>query len=263
MIKLFLSFSFFLIFNFSYGKVINSIPYSTSESECSKERCQLDIYVPDSIVNPLPVVVWFHGGGLTGGERFIPEELMESDLIVVSPSYRLLPNATIDDCIDDAAAAVAWTFNNIKDYGGDTKNIFVAGHSAGGYLASMIGLQKKWLTKYGIEPDSIAGLFPYSGQAITHFEVRRGKGMSELHPMIDEYAPLYHVRKDAPPYIIITGDAENELFGRYEENLYLWRMLKLIGHPDVKIYKLDGYDHGSMEKPAHHILKNEINRLKN
>lgn len=166
-----------------------------------------------------------------------------------------MPDVEISDCIDDAAAAVAWTFNNIDKYGGDPAKIFVAGHSAGGYLTSMIGFEKKWLEKYGVDADSIKGLIPYSGQSITHFALRKAMGISELQPVIDRYAPMYHIRKDAPPYIIITGDREIELLGRYEESAYLWRLLKLIGHPDVRIYEIDGHDHGQMVRPAHHILK--------
>ena len=101
----------------------------------------------------------------------------------------------------------------------------------------------------GKDADSIAGLIPFSGQVITHFSDRKSKGIGELTPYVDSNAPLFHVRKDAPPYIIVTGDAELELYGRYEENLYMWRMMKLNGHPDVKIYKLDGFNHGQMSHP--------------
>lgn len=237
-----------------------NIEYGSNKDSYSHERCRLDIHHPVDTTG-LPVIVWFHGGGLTGGNRFIPEELKNAGYVVVAPGYRLMPQVEIGDCIDDAAAAVAWTFKNIHKYGGDPTKIFVSGHSAGGYLTSMIGLERKWLKKYDIEADSIAALIPYSGQAITHYEQRRQHGISELQPTIDEYAPISHIRKDAPPYIIITGDADQELYGRYEENAYMWRMMKLIGHPDVSIFKLDGHDHGAMVSPGHHILKSQIHRI--
>ena len=180
---------------------------------------------------------------------------------LVAVNYRLLPKATIDQCIDDAAAAVAWTFAHAAEYGGSPEKIFVAGHSAGGYLTNMIGLDKHWLAKYGVDADKIAALVPYSGQVITHFAIRQQHGMKPTQPLIDEYAPLYHVRPDAPPVIIISGDREMELYGRYEETAYFWRMLKLVGHPDVQLYGLDGYSHGDMAAPAHHILKAQIRRL--
>lgn len=238
----------------------SDISYSLNKDPYSVERCRLDVYHPVDTTG-LPVIVWFHGGGLTGGEHFIPEELKQSGYVVVAPNYRLMPNVDIPDCIDDAAAAVAWTFKNIEKYGGDSKKIFVSGHSAGGYLTSMIGFEKKWLEKYDIDADSIMGLIPYSGQSITHFALRQSKGISELQPVIDEYAPMYHIRKDAPPYIIITGDRNMELYGRYEESAYLWRLLKLIGHPDVKIFEIAGHDHGQMVTPAHHILKSNVKRI--
>lgn len=241
-------------------KTDSDISYTPNNDSYSHQRCRLDIYHPADTAD-LPVIVWFHGGGLTGGKRYIPEELKESGYVIVAPNYRLIPDAEIQDCIADAAAAVAWTFRNISRYGGDPSKIFVAGHSAGGYLTSMIGFDKKWLARHGVSADSIKGLIPYSGQAITHFALRKSKGISELQPTVDEFAPLFHIRKDAPPYIIITGDRNDELYGRYEENAYLWRLLKLIGHPDVRIYEIEGHDHGEMVTPAHHILKDNIDRI--
>lgn len=236
------------------------IPFTQKQDSLSHHRLKLDIHHhTDS--KDLPVIVWFHGGGLTGGQKFIPAELMDQGYVIVAPNYRLIPDVTVSECIDDAAEAVNWVINNIAEYGGDPLQIFVSGHSAGGFLTSMIGLDKSRLEKYGIDADSLAGLIPYSGQVITHFSDRKSQGIGELTPWVDRNAPLFYVRKDAPPYIIITGDAEQELYGRYEENLYMWRMMRLAGHPDVKIFKLDGYNHGDMATPAHHILIREIERI--
>lgn len=236
------------------------VAYTTKEDTLSKQRLKLDIHHHADAMN-LPVIVWFHGGGLTGGNKFIPAELMDHGYVVVAPNYRLIPDVDVSECIDDAAEAVAWVINNIEKYGGDPSKVIVSGHSAGGFLTSMIGLDKSRLQKYGIDPDSLTALVPFSGQVITHFSDRKNQGIGELTPWIDRNAPLFHVRKDAPPYIIITGDAEQELYGRYEENLYMWRMMQLTGHPYVKIYKLDGYNHGDMAAPAHHILLREADSI--
>lgn len=229
-------------------------------SYADNERCTLKVY-HDANTAGLPVIVWFHGGSLTSGAGFIPHEIKDAGYVIVAPNYRLLPNVEVGQCIDDAAAAVAWVFKNIERYGGDPSKIFVTGHSAGGYLTSMVGLDKSWLAKYGVDADSIAGLIPFSGQAITHFSWRKMHDTPELQPTIDDTAPLYHVRPDAPPYVIICGDRELELFGRYEENAYMWRMMKLVGHPDVRIYELDGYNHGDMASPAFHILRDNVSRI--
>ena len=218
-----------------------------------KERCRLDVYYPTG-KNAFATVVWFHGGGLTGGNRSIPEGLREKGIGVVAASYRLSPRVKSPAYIEDAAAAVAWTFCNIERYGGSTNRIFVSGHSAGGYLTSMVGLDKRWLAAQRLDADQIAGLIPFSGHAITHFTIRGERGMDGKQPIVDELAPLYHVRKDAPPLLLITGDRDLELLGRYEENAYLWRMMKEVGHPDTELYELGGFNHGQMAEPAFPLL---------
>jgi len=223
------------------------------------ERCVLDIYYPKN-TKGFATIVWFHGGGLTGGSKEIPEALKNKGFAIIGVNYRLSPKVRAEKCIEDAAAAVSWAFNNIASYGGDNSLIFVSGHSAGAYLTSMIGLDKKWLQKEGIDANKIAGLIPFSSQCITHFEIRRQNGIPEKQPTIDEYAPLYHVRADAPPLLLITGDRELEMLGRYEENAYMARMMKLVGHTQTKLYELDGYGHG-MTEPGFPLLVNEVNRI--
>ena len=249
---------------------VNDIPYreaaekpragASAGMDYARERCKLDVYYPTNETDA-PVVVWFHGGGIEGGEKHIDPQLKNSGLVVVAANYRLLPKAPIDDILDDAAAAVAWTYKNITKYNGSPRKIFVAGHSAGGYLLDIIGLDKRWLAKYGVDADSLAALVPFSGQCVTHYNIRKQQGIGPLQATIDQYAPLTYVRPDAPPIIIISGDRELELFGRYEEQAYFWRMLKLVGHKDVTLYEMQGYDHGAMPFPAYKILKDHIKRL--
>ena len=176
-------------------------------------------------------------------------------------NYRLYPKVKSPTYIDDAAAAVAWVFKNIASYGGNPNLIFVAGHSAGGYLTSMLGLDKSYLSTYDIDADDIAGLIPYSGHTITHFTVRSECELKWDDVRVDHMAPLAHIRKEAPPIILITGDRELELYGRYEENAYFWRMLQRIGHPYVELYEIDGDGHGPMVDPAHHILLKTISKI--
>jgi acetyl esterase/lipase len=229
----------------------------TTLDKYKEERCKLDVYYPEGIQD-FATIVWFHAGGLRSGERFIPEQLKNQDIAIVAVDYRLYPKVKSPAYIEDAAAAVAWVFNNIHNYGGSSELVFVSGHSAGGYLASMIGLDKRWLANYNINADSIAGLIPFSGHAITHFTIREEKGISGEQPIIDYLAPLFHVRADAPPLVLITGDRKLELLGRYEENAYLMRMMKVVGHKKTTLYELQGFDHGSMADPAFSILLKHV-----
>ena len=222
-------------------------------SQYMRERCRLDVYYPTH-VKQFPTVVWFHGGGLTSGKRSVPAALKEMGIGVVAVNYRLSPQVKSPAYVEDAAAAVAWTFKNIEKYGGASGRIFVSGHSAGGYLTSMIGLDKRWLAAHQIDADLIAGLIPFSGHTITHFTIRGERGIDGKQPVVDDMAPLFHVRKDASPLRLITGDRELELMGRYEENAYLWRMMQVVGHHNTELMELDGFNHGQMAEPAHDLL---------
>ena len=74
-------------------------------------------------------------------------------------------------------------------------------------------------------------------------------------------ATLFHVRKDAPPLLLITGDRDLELFGRYEENAYLWRMMQVVEHPRTELHEMQGFDHGQMATPAHSLLLRFIKKI--
>lgn len=242
---------------------ISYYPGSAAENDpYIKERCLLDIYYPKNRKN-FATIVWFHGGGITGGNKEIPGALKNKGYAVVGVGYRLSPKAKAPAYIEDATAAVAWVFNHIQELGGDPGLIFISGHSAGGYLGMMLVLDKHYLAKYNIDANRVAALIPFSGQAITHFTIRQENGIKDTQPIIDQYAPLYHVRADAPPLTLITGDREMELLGRYEENAYMYRMMKLAGHKDTKLYELEGFDHGGMAEPAFPLLLKEVRRIVN
>ena len=236
-----------------------NIPYLSlaDADEATKERCALDVHYPEG-GKDLPVIIWFHGGGLTEGKRFLPEELKNQGVVVVAPGYRLSPGVKSPTYVEDAATAVAWVFANIAKYGGSPDKIYLSGASAGGYLAAMVGLDKKYLAAHGIDADKLAGLVPLTGQMVTHFTVRQERGGSNLQPVVDEMAPLYHVRKDAPPVLVITGDRELELLGRYEENAYFVRMMKVVGHPDITLYELQGHNHGETTPTGNRLLLRHV-----
>ncbi len=250
--------------NSSNYEVIKNVPYYPESirdtNSYIKEQCLLDIYKPIGKTNT-PVIVWFHGGGLTFGTKDIPKELLDYGYLIVSVEYRLSPKVKAPSYIEDAAAGTAWVFNNIEKYSGNVKQIFLSGHSAGGYLDLMIGLENKWLAKYNINTSSLAGLIPLSPQVISHYTIRDENNISKYQPLIDTYAPLYHIKKETPPIVLITGDRERELLGRYEENAYFFRMMKVIENPRVKLFELQGFDHGEMVKPGIPLLMREIGIL--
>ena len=243
-----------------YKTVENVIYLENPTTEYAKERCRLDIYYPTD-VEDYATIVWFHGGGLKAGNKHISDLLKEKGVAVVAVNYRLHPKVKAPVYIEDAAAATAWTMKHIAEYGGDPNKVFVSGHSAGGYLTSMIGLDKSYLAKHDIDANDLAGLIPFSGHTITHFTVRAEMGIDGKQVVVDKYAPIHHIRNDSPPYIIITGDREEELLGRYEENAYMYRMMLVNGHEQTKLLELDGFNHGEMARPAYHLLVQEIREI--
>ncbi|MDR2438410.1 MAG: alpha/beta hydrolase [Planctomycetaceae bacterium] len=221
--------------------------YAETNSEYQKTQCVLDIStLKDG--QKLPVLVWFHGGGLTEGSKEIPKHLQNTNIVLVGVGYRLAPKAKFPEFLEDVAAALAWTFANIEHYGGNPKQIYVGGCSAGAYLAAMIGLDSRWLKPYHIEPSQLAGLVLLTGQMTTHFHVRKmlNYPQPEYFPIIDENAPLHYISKDAPPILLVLGDRERDWPVRVQENEFMAASLRAMKHPHVEFYEIKGYDHGGI-----------------
>lgn len=210
------------------------------------ERCRLDIKWPDGTTN-FPTVVWFHGGGLTGGKKhFIA---IDESIAQVAVNYRLLADNVMtngDTCIRDAAKSVAWTLENIARYGGDPRKVYVAGMSAGGYLTMMVGMSPRYLREWGHDIAELAGLAPLSGQATKHFNVRKFSGDKEPQylPKIDELAPLHWCSRDIPPIISICGQEPWEWKCRSEENRLLIATCRALGHTRAWYVSCPYADHG-------------------
>jgi len=229
---------------------VKDISYRLKSTDAyAQERCKLDLYHPTDSTN-FATIVYFHGGGLEYGNKHFIDAWKEKGVAVATANYRLHPKVKNPVYTQDAAAAVAWVMKNIGDYGGDPSRIYVTGHSAGGYLTSMIGLDTTYLGAHGLHPDSLAALLPFSGHTITHFTPRKERGLAWNDVVVDSYAPISHLRISDLPIVLITGDRELELFGRYEETAYFWRMLTASGHKHVELHELGGFDHGSMVGPA-------------
>ncbi len=242
---------------------VKNIPYYPAieaKDPYISSQCKLDVYLPKK-ASSLPVIVWFHGGGLTGGTKEIPEELKSDQYIIVSVEYRLSPGVKAPAYIEDAATAVAWVFNNIAQYGGDTNKVFLSGHSAGGYLSMMLTMDPTWLSKRNISVTRIRATIPLSPQVITHYTIRAETKINELQPVISQYAPINFIKASSPVIIDITGDREMELYGRYEENAYFIRMMKLAGNKRVSLHELQGFGHGAMLLPGIHLLFQEADKL--
>ena len=248
---------------------VKDIPYYSAEELAAKgdyarAMCRLNLRYPLGVTN-FATVVSIHGGGLVRGHRGNgpwPQERRGKDPVAfVAVEYRLLTNATPEECVGDAAAAVAWTLRHVSEYGGDPRKVFVSGVSGGGYLTAMIGLDPSWLAAHGYKPTDLAGIAPLTGQMATHFNVRAVSQKDDsprFKPKFDRWAPIYHIATNPmPPAAFLTGGREYELKSRVEENALLESALRALNQPNIEFHETEG-SHAGGVAPSSYFLRDFV-----
>jgi acetyl esterase/lipase len=230
-------------------RIVSGLAYKGGElTALERERCVLDLYLPEG--TGFPTLVWFHGGGLTEGKwndaftADIAKAYARAGVAVASVGYRLSPTVMFPAYVEDGAAAFAWVHAHIAEHGGDPRTVFLSGHSAGGYLAMMVGLDRSYLAKHQLTQESIAAIIPVAGQTLTHYTIRIERGLPKETIIADAAAPLHHVRKDTPP--LFTLVAERDMAMRVEENQLLVAAFKAVGNPGISYHLAAGRGHGSI-----------------
>lgn len=204
----------------------------------------LDLYLPAAPqqAGALPAVVHFHGGGWRTGERsslgpqldalgLSPiEQLVEAGFVVASADYRLSSAATFPAQLVDAKAAVRWLRAHAADYNVDPGRIYAWGDSAGGHLASLVGLTAGAGTAGGTNEtadavSAVAAWYPPTdlnrmGEQALPDAVTRADDPGSRETLLlgaqpadapDKAAaasPLNHVHGDAPPFFLAHGTAD-------------------------------------------------------
>jgi acetyl esterase/lipase len=227
-------------------RTIADLPYRAATPEKPDVgRCRLDLYLPPG--SGFPTLLFFHGGGLVEGTRAwiagLGAALASQGIAVAAADYHFSPGVRFPAYVDDAAAAITWVLGHIAEYGGDARQVVVGGHSAGAYLAALVGLDGSHLARHGHSPAELAGLLPLSGQLIVHFTVRAERGIPATTLLIDAAAPLAHVHAGAPPCLFMAADGD--LPPRPEENRYIAASLKALG-VDAAYIEIAGRDHSGI-----------------
>jgi len=160
-----------------------------------------------------PVMLFVYGGGWRSGDvddyGFLARGLVPEGYIVVLMGYRLGPDGVFPAMLEDTAKGVAWTKNNIAKYGGDPDAIFISGHSAGAYNVAMIGLDRQWMGREGLDTNGIAGVIGMSGPYDFYpFDAESTKlafgGADD--PLTTQ--PVNFARDDAPPMLLVQGEKD-------------------------------------------------------
>ncbi|MDR1541848.1 MAG: alpha/beta hydrolase [Clostridiales bacterium] len=221
-------------------KAMKDIPYRNTDDPSHR----LDVYSPDEPAEG--IIIYFYGGGFESGSKedlSFMNVLAERGYTLALPNYRLYPNARYPDYIEDAASAVAWVVKRRKEFS-ESGKVILGGISAGAYLAMMLCFEKRWLGEHAIDPESFAGFIFDAGQPTLHFNILKEDGLPPTAVVVDERAPLFHVREGriCQPMLFICAD--DDIPGRYEQTLLMMATLKAIGCEDCVSFRYKrGFGH--------------------
>jgi acetyl esterase/lipase len=257
-------------------KTINALTPTSTYSKTADvpygphPRQKLNIYTPAEGKGAAPVVVFFYGGSWNSGERldyeFVAEALASRGMVAILPDYRLYPDVRYPDFLTDSAQAVAWAAKEASRYGGDPKQLFVMGHSAGAYNAAMVALDKRWLEQHGMTPTALRGWIglagPYNFLPIQNPDVKPVFFHPDTPP---ESQPINQVTKLAPPALLIAPK-NDDLVNPTRNTGMLANALREAGVPVNEIY-FDKVNHvtlaGSLSRPLRYFAPtlDEITRF--
>ncbi len=201
----------------------------------------LDLYLPDTDSSELrPGIVFVHGGGWVGGDKgeftSRAQELASAGYVVITINYRLAPKFRYPIPLQDCQAAVRWLRIHSADYHLDTSKIASMGSSAGGHLATMLGLtDDPKLTKDGEKISSRTNcVVDYYGRMDltleptsdhhTDFRARFiGVDIADSEGAFKAYqdaSPVMHIDKQTPPIFVVQGGIDEQVEPVQSDNMF-------------------------------------------
>jgi arylformamidase len=190
------------------------LPHHLGLAYGADPKQRLDLYLPKTRSGGHPVFIFLHGGGMREGDRahygWVARPFAARGIVTVVASYRLTPRFHYPDQPEDVRSLVAWTYRNIKSFGGDPDKIYVGGHSAGAILSATVALDRDWQGPRSLPLDVIKGFVPVSGS----YDVTASDTVSEYVPdpkMRVEASPLLNMDEPPPPAVIAVGSGERQL----------------------------------------------------
>jgi acetyl esterase/lipase len=174
-------------------------------------RHKLDLYLPRG-QKDFPVLIFVHGGTWKSGNKDLYAPLgklyAKNGIGTVIINYRLSPKVKHPAHIQDVARAFAWTHKNIAKHGGNPKNIFVCGHSAGGHLVSLLSTNETYLKAEGLALSDIKGTIPLSGVFVLIPNLMFKDIFTEDKEVVKSASPIDHVKGNHPPCLMLYADKD-------------------------------------------------------
>ena len=179
-------------------------------------------------------MIFFYGGSWDSGKKgdylFVAQALASRGLTVIVPDYRLYPEVRFPAFVEDGAEATRWAADKVG-----AGNLFVAGHSAGAQIASMLCANTPYLAHAGVDRMKLRGLIGLSGpydflplKSAELIDIFGGPDNPDVQAITFAKAPL-------PPALLIHGRADTTVYPRNSEHLAAaWRAAG--ASVDLKLY---------------------------
>ena len=214
-------------------------------------RQKLDIYTPKNIAStaaPPKVVIFFYGGSWDSGNKsdykFVGEALASQGFVVVIPDYRVYPDVLFPAFMADPALASRWVKDNIKQYQGDSQQVYLAGHSAGAQIAAMLGVNAEYLATQSLKPIDFAGIVGLAGP-YDFLPLKSERLKIIFGPESEQWKsqPINFVNGKHPPMLLVVGKKDGAVWPRNTYNM-AEKIKKNNGL--VKLVEFENYNHIDM-----------------
>jgi acetyl esterase/lipase len=212
------------------GLVARDVAYGADQ------RQRYDVYRPVAS-GTYPLLVFVYGGGWQSGDKahyeFAARAFAARGYVVAVTDYRLVPQIAYPAFVEDVALAIAHAQHTGAQFGANVSRTYLVGHSAGAYNIAQAVLQRDFLVAAGVDEKAIKAVATLAGPF--DFLPLDVKYSREAFGHLPETQPVNHARADAPPFLILHGDADDTVFLRSPRALE--KALKAAGADvTVKIY---------------------------
>lgn len=189
------------------------------EATATLPQKNLNVFAPKKAKNA-PVLIFIHGGSWHSGRKeiydFMGNRLAAKGVVSVIIDYPLAPAYQLPAMEKASALAIQWVKDNISSYGGDPKNMYVSGHSAGGHLAALVAVKEEPWKELGMTNplkgailNDPAGLDWY--WFLTELKEKYNKednydAFTSDPAVWKTYSPIYFLDENEIPLLVLEGE---------------------------------------------------------
>ena len=185
-------------------------------------RNRLDVYEPAALLDRAPVILFFYGGGWTGGSKdhylALGQAFASKGFVVVVADYRVYPSALFPDFVRDGAMAFGFVHAAINTFHGDPNRIFLSGHSSGAYIAVLLASDQRYIREIDADPSWIRGVIGIAGP-YDFLPLKDPVLKTIFGADLPATQPINFIDGKKPPMFLAAGDADRTVSPRNTERL--------------------------------------------